>query len=219
MMEYPVERKENEKNRNYVLTPYQHATVPSVTKEEKPLSNYDPYDLFALKTKLMPLVVKMNPLYTLDFAPIYMKGDYWQQAAYLKDAGIVVILNESDRNKLKKEIEKRNDDEYCLIYDPEVFVNLDLPLTWLQSMTPYIYHLLQPFQCKIEGHKVYIILDRFEDYEDKWNALNLLISNQLKELYEGEATILSKEEDEEEIEERGLQLYDSLDSDLGLYVL
>jgi hypothetical protein len=194
-------------SRNFVYTSYSH---PSDLSDSYFEPTYDYYDVFALKTKLQPLSLKISPTTTVDLTPNFMKGGYWQQVVYFKDKGVVVILDDEKRKKLSQQVHKYENDPYCLIYDATIPLYGDVE--WQKSILPYVAFLLKDFDIKVSKNKIFVALDRYGDYEETYASICSIIYDELSYLYSHEGKIYSSDDDVKD-----LQLYDTIDKELSIY--
>lgn len=179
----------------HALTPYFYPRINlnllGCQPEEDP--NYREYDLFCLKTRLLPFLEKWElHRNSIQFVPV-QRGDKFLIGIRLVDADVRVDLSTEMQQRLENKIKEITsiDRMSCLLFssDVEIYVGgKKIPANWITSMLPYISvdPVTNPY---LNGMYLYVDLSVYPDYNSKYHQLYDEISRQLLEYYQQGAVI------------------------------
>lgn len=184
-------------------TPY-FRTVPDILKE-LPVSNYTPYQVFCLSTRLEAINQREEPSYILKPISVYLEN---------RMALVIKVFSHNDEIDLEEEEEREyqraidlivtDHPDHCLLSQMNAF--RDYPVAWVRSVWPYlaVEDKYQPWKTE-DG--IYVNLRDEIDYWNTYNQLRHQLEEQLALWYAGGVVVASPLQAEQlnlEIVEEGL---------------
>lgn len=191
-------------NRYTFVTPFSRPFWPDVvgTPVTLPRDGYRPYDLFALRTRLYPLLSRLReelgrPGLGISFISIPLNGAM-RIIADFTDGG--VSLNKDDEELDEEVIQSEIDKvagflpNYCLLMSPLPLLCQKSPYTmpegWVRSILPYLA-FPSTYYVQIREEGLYIQMSGKDDYVDEYNVLYLQTRRILETLYSRGVLVLS----------------------------
>lgn len=157
---------------------------------DEPFFNHDTYDLFCLKTRLIPFREKIFPKGSnLDYKLI-RHNDKLRVNIIPSINGDKVIINEEIRNQFQIELDTLVDlpNLHCLLFyhNVKIFSSSGklIPISWIKEMTKYV-NIPQQYSPYIQDGDIYIDLsDELTQYMHINEKLNSDIAAELKIKYD-----------------------------------
>lgn len=161
-----------------------------------PIENYKPYDLFVLKTRLMSKIsemlgesVQMRFINVKDGGKMNVTLQFFDMNDVSFEGNVVDVpleLSDSQRVLIERwmgEVLSYNP-EFVFI-DPKSFkISSDIPsLSWILSVVPYLV-IDEKYNSYVNDEGIFVELDPDSDYLSVFNALNIKLMEQLKEMYD-----------------------------------
>jgi hypothetical protein len=164
-----------------------------------PDANYGPYDLFVLRTKLLPQLQQLNKGYDIGFARFEVNNTM-RMTINVLDGGEFVSLDKEQAAQIQRWIDEAIafEREYSLLITSRALIQYkgkQIPSYWVASMLPYVVinDIYQPFYHK---GAIYIMLNPDEDFNSQWSLLHEQVIKTLIELHQDGAIVCHPERDE-----------------------
>lgn len=155
-------------------------------------SNYGPYDVFCLQTRLQPLVYR---LLNRDTQILFLTSEENKKMELkiqiLSSDGDVISLSEHVKSELQTKVDEiiSKNMGYCLINGYELYLSCGYryPLSWFYSVLPYtgIGSEYNPFITQTRyGPEIYLVFNRDSDYNRAYINLSRDILNAINNMYQ-----------------------------------
>lgn len=172
-----------------VLTPYYYSVL-NISPEgctEQEANNYNEYNLFCLRTRLVPFLSSQGWGHlSVTFPPI-QRGKRMVIGLYLTNAGQKAEFLPREIEKLERKVTEITTvkPEYCILYSSDIPVYYKMkriPSAWVLSVLPYIL-IDEHTNPYVDGTHLYVNLSRYGDYNIRYNQMYSEISKILKDYY------------------------------------
>lgn len=172
-----------------ILTPY-FSTMSTDTPSgcaEIPKTNYRPYDLFVLLTKLSVDLYRLRTTYQAHFASYQLRG-VMRLTVEIYDGPNFEALDSRSAEKIQGYVDQALSFEpgHCLIFStwPPISKNgVTLPRSWVVAMLPYVL-LDDDYQSFLHDGNLYAALDPSGEYEAEAQVISQNIINSLFIMYQ-----------------------------------
>lgn len=174
-----------------IETPY-YRTIVNINSNscsEEYDTNYTPYLLFCLKTKLFPIVSKLlSSNIDISFMSI-PKNDKMILTVVLTKGSIPIDITTNDINTIQKYVDifTTTNNDFCLLFTPFNSIqdeksNKIIPSSWIQQLLPYV--IINPnLNPYIDEYGLHINIKN-KDYLSYYNKLVANINEQLIKFYD-----------------------------------
>lgn len=185
-----------------VLTPFYTELGPDNPRlcTEFPKSNYTPYDLFCLRTRLYPALASGVDIRFSN----YLDGNVMRLGVDLTFGGKDIDLEKDSANLLRQLIGNilTNKPHHCLLLAENTPLQ-GIPAIWLSGVLPYV-SLPQTLDPIFQAGHLLINLEEDLDFNNTWFELQKSLVAELRRLYEAGAVVCHPDIDEDFIEDWGL---------------
>ena len=163
-------------------------TTHSEGCDEISISNYGPYDIFCLETRLYPIVYDLlNRNIVLTFHTVYENNRMELKISInfpLNKITLNSVLSDSEHKFLNDQIKRITATEigYCLIDKYELYLSSGktYPINWFYIMLQYV-NIPNAFYRE---NGIYLTLDEKSEYKESYNIVCNNVLEQIEEFYQ-----------------------------------